>query len=1522
MQTKQRTTHYDCSNQREQTTQSTPPQQRKLLMKEVSMKFPCADPAPTKSTQQKVSKLTYRQGKKEDHQLPRPPPTIDSKPGKTTTEFDLRTLGTSNTSPPTTTTSTNPTLKPCHSSAAPKKDNTNPAQTTRNIKTTSNTSNVNPAPKKDSNKPTTRETDSTQATPKHNKYIPTSSKAEPSTIRRLQKGSAINAADAGCNTGTTKGENKEDMSPRNTKGKQGMAVITAKSSNTSLKKEKQRSAGCHHRKPNRGSTSSFQLPPLSKPRDRIHRPKTAPTGQHKREIHTLSLKHNSSLPHLFSPLSYLLSSDLSSPLNSCSECYSLYSPSSRRVVYALIEKPLRVDNFLPHFRSNHLSIRGPQVAREGLLHRTVASSKHSKKTKSSARSPQRVREGPDGHTETNLEYRHSKAPGQRGAGAGTGDHTEATPEHSEVAGQQRVREGPGDHTEAISERSEVAGQRGAREGPGVYTETHPERRHEEARQREARGAASNFNGRPQRPLETLATPQPGFYKLQFSIRNYTHCTTAYYVSWVQCKTLQTFEGLCPTIVCVMFASAHLDKSLAEPRLVIKHTNSSITKQTHKHRHAVKVRRRTSHKSIRDRHSSMNITCTLVTMNYTLGINCYKTPLPKVILHPALQIKLWGGADFGILRVNHTSQNSKLSPSTKKWMLKQNFTSAKEIYRDMPQNCLLSYKINRVKTISLYFIQRNIFLISNKTKETLSYMQSISKSIHYTPPIKNHTSEVHRANTQKHLLYLINIKPNSLDLVIKLIFSKIMTEPQSRQSINTEPNKVQPISIKSIYMQSFRKSISSSEIHRVNPQKCLPSLLNKRIKINPDRVLKLIFPTKHKVIELECIQSISMKSSIVQTLSIQSISMQSSSMHVQYIPPRKHTRTHTKNQVTKNYKKITAHHSQNIQRHNFVYRRVLYLTHARKSARHIVQTPSSLGTLHSAPQTELWGEGTHKTTIGNSAKQKIIRILTRNVGIPRMSHRATNSTSSQKYKEKLLALENDPDVDMFVTQKRSSSSQAATNQKKAKGRPIPGSTRPPFWLGYQALNWTNRGKGLPKDSPVPIATLVKNGMREKEAREHQSSIPSFPFVIQEEWPNSREDGKIGQHFNLTQIPADVEVDKFGFSFDYQIAITFELGEKDWEKDTILSLVEARLKDMDIKLGEVIGEPIAIMCFHKSTKWSGVLKLHLKTPEIDGVGLLQGLRPFILQLEEDKPKRGKVCKTYDSLALNNLLSVKITSEGLEFKEWYEVLEKIVEESFQRGMEYEITNVQKKKENLFAWVVASSPEQALRMKEHQITYNHEILDGKLADRTIASKDDIARKNALIVIAKNLNKAKSTDEIEESIKAHMGAKNAVSFFFKKDEKNGKHLGSCNIQCLNAMVYKTFTKKSVKLLGKYVEFTPHPRSLDGANAPNESELIRLGFSDVYTALANTIEALENIPAKENTHKVLMKEISGIREEITTMKQELRSEQQLIAEKAAEKCTSTLNTQMTLLKRQLATTMQALEMASSSAIEGNMDTTN
>ena len=53
----------------------------------------------------------------------------------------------------------------------------------------------------------------------------------------------------------------------------------------------------------------------------------------------------------------------------------------------------------------------------------------------------------------------------------------------------------------------------------------------------------------------------------------------------------------------------------------------------------------------------------------------------------------------------------------------------------------------------------------------------------------------------------------------------------------------------------------------------------------------------------------------------------------------------------------------------------------------------------------------------------------------------------------------------------------------------------------------------------------------------------------------------------------------------------------------------------------------------------------------------------------------------------------------------------------------------------------EQVQRMKENQLTYNNEILDGNLVDRTLTSKDDIARKKSFIQIAKNLNKAKNIE-------------------------------------------------------------------------------------------------------------------------------------------------------------------------------------
>ena len=120
-------------------------------------------------------------------------------------------------------------------------------------------------------------------------------------------------------------------------------------------------------------------------------------------------------------------------------------------------------------------------------------------------------------------------------------------------------------------------------------------------------------------------------------------------------------------------------------------------------------------------------------------------------------------------------------------------------------------------------------------------------------------------------------------------------------------------------------------------------------------------------------------------------------------------------------------------------------------------------------------------------------------------------------------------------------QVTISQKKAKGKMVVEPKRPPFWLGFQAMNWTNRSKDYPIDKMELISELIRKGMEIDEATECQQTTPSFPFVIQEEWPSIRGDGIEGQHFNLTQIPFDVEVDENGFALDYQIAIAFEIGD---------------------------------------------------------------------------------------------------------------------------------------------------------------------------------------------------------------------------------------------------------------------------------------------------------------------------------------------------------------------------------------------
>jgi hypothetical protein len=71
----------------------------------------------------------------------------------------------------------------------------------------------------------------------------------------------------------------------------------------------------------------------------------------------------------------------------------------------------------------------------------------------------------------------------------------------------------------------------------------------------------------------------------------------------------------------------------------------------------------------------------------------------------------------------------------------------------------------------------------------------------------------------------------------------------------------------------------------------------------------------------------------------------------------------------------------------------------------------------------------------------------------------------------------------------------------------------------------------------------------------------------------------------------------------------------------------------------------------------------------------------------------------------------------------------------------------------------------------------------------------------------------------------------------------------------KNYMKQNHSTLQKYVEFTSHPKSLDGIDAACTIELTRLDFVNVNTTLSNTIQALENVPSKRYTKANLTKMI-------------------------------------------------------------------
>ena len=61
------------------------------------------------------------------------------------------------------------------------------------------------------------------------------------------------------------------------------------------------------------------------------------------------------------------------------------------------------------------------------------------------------------------------------------------------------------------------------------------------------------------------------------------------------------------------------------------------------------------------------------------------------------------------------------------------------------------------------------------------------------------------------------------------------------------------------------------------------------------------------------------------------------------------------------------------------------------------------------------------------------------------------------------------------------------------------------------------------------------------------------------------------------------------------------------------------------------------------------------------------------------KGKICKSYDTIASSEILSIKITSDSIKNEPWYMVYEKIVNEGLKKGHNFKFTHVRIGKKSL---------------------------------------------------------------------------------------------------------------------------------------------------------------------------------------------------------------------------------------------------
>ena len=236
----------------------------------------------------------------------------------------------------------------------------------------------------------------------------------------------------------------------------------------------------------------------------------------------------------------------------------------------------------------------------------------------------------------------------------------------------------------------------------------------------------------------------------------------------------------------------------------------------------------------------------------------------------------------------------------------------------------------------------------------------------------------------------------------------------------------------------------------------------------------------------------------------------------------------------------------------------------------------------------------------------------------------------------------------------------------------------------------------KSYAYALNACLQAGIPSNEACELVSPQIAFPRTLQQLWPFSRSDNVLGQQYHVIKISQDVEVDSLiGYARTYQILLHFEKPLKPYTSKEIVELVAKRFQKMGIAFGDIL-EPIAPHYLPKDSKlWNGLVKVHLKDPSKDVKTLLIGKRVFAMDFD-DCLKVPKISKSFDNIVPKEL---QVKGDKLKMVLTHQLIAKVVFTSFHHGQEFEIIQINKNKEDNYAYLTIAFPEQCKKVIMHQV-------------------------------------------------------------------------------------------------------------------------------------------------------------------------------------------------------------------------------